>query len=440
MFTKKALIYLLINTMLLGGFPDFRMNMQKNYLFPEFSDMQTVPTKTYDLSEIKYPAQFPSPYELIATPTPRPTPVPTATPAPTPTPKPTPIPTQVPLGKKKVQSKEPGELTFNYPETAPLNTDPATYTLLVNKEYPISSKYIPYMVEPDVEIYHKGINERRYLQPIAATALEEMFAAAETDGFHLVLRCGFRSYKLQKSIYTWNLKTYGYYEVTRYHALPGTSEHQTGLAVDLCCEATNYDNNFDFLDTDEYAWLLENAHLYGWILRYPEDKTEITGYNFEPWHFRYVGIELATYLKEQNIVLEEYYGALPTANLLAVPKEYWSYLTEDDYDLMMEEVAAYEKKLEELANQPTPTPEPTLAPEETPAVTPTDFPEPDDTPTDAPAPEDEPAASPIPEDTPTAEPEKDSDEDLTLTPQPEDALPPSAPDNDTPSKKDTKKH
>jgi LAS superfamily LD-carboxypeptidase LdcB len=199
------------------------------------------------------PSPLPSPYELIATatpaptPTPKPTPTPTPTPAPTATPKPTPKPTQVPIGPEKLQSLLPGELTFNYPETALLNTDTDTYTLLVNKEYLLPEKYIPYMVEPDVEIYHKGINERRYLQPIAATALEDMFTAAESDGYHLVLRCGFRSYRLQKSIYAWNLKTYGYYEVTRYHALPGTSEHQTGLAVDLCCEATNYENNYDIL-------------------------------------------------------------------------------------------------------------------------------------------------------------------------------------------------
>ncbi len=409
MNTRKALLFLLINTLVLGGFPDFRINMQKDYLFPEFSGMQTVPTKTYDLTQFQYPAQFPSPYELIATPTPAPTPtpIPTATPAPTPTPKPTPVPTQVPLGKKKVQSKKPGNLTFTYPEAAPLNTDTATYTLLVNKEYPLSSKYIPYMVEPDVEIYHKGINERRYLQPIAATALEELFAAAEQDGFHLVLRCGFRSYNLQKAIYSWNLKTYGYYEVTRYHALEGTSEHQTGLAVDLCCEATDYKNNYDILKTPEYAWLLKNAHLYGWILRYPEDKTEITGYNFEPWHFRYVGVELATYLKEQDIVLEEYYGALPTANLIAVPEKYWSYLSAEDYAFMMEEIAAYEKKQKEQAalSTPTPTPVPTAtaAPEEhptdTPEPTPTSVPEedPDITPTATAAPDVSSDTTPVPE-------------------------------------------
>ena len=406
MSTKKAIIFFLINTLLLGGFPDFRTNMQTDYRFPEYAGVSSVPTKTYDFTNIKCPEQLPSPYELIATPTPVPTPEPTATPAPTSTPTPTPLPTQVPLGSKKVQSKKPGDLTYNYPEAAALNTDTATYTVLVNKEYSLSSKYIPYMVEPEVEIYHKDINERRYLQPIAATALEEMFAAAEEDGHHLVLRCGFRSYNLQRSIYSWNLKTYGYYEVSRYHAVEGTSEHQTGLAVDLCCEATGYKNNFDFLKTPEYAWLLENAHLYGWILRYPEGKEEITGYNFEPWHFRYVGVELATYLKEQNITLEEYYGAIPTTYLLAVPEKYRSYLSKEDYALMMEEIAAFEKKQEEAANRPTPTPIPTESPE--PTITPELTPEPTDEPepTSKPKPTNEPelTGKPEPTDEPATEP------------------------------------
>jgi len=376
---KKALIFFLVNTLLLGGFPDFRLGTPSQSSFSELTLMQSVSSGKFDFTQLKFPAILPSPADLVATPTPTttPTPAPTATPKPTKKPKPTatPTPTKVPLGKKKVQSKNPGDLTFSYPEPAKLNTDTATYTLLVNKEYPLSSSYIPYMVEPDVEIYHKGINERRYLQPIASDALETLFAAAEEDGLHLVMRCGFRSYKLQKSIYFWNLKTYGYYEATRYHALEGTSEHQTGLAVDLCCKATNYNNNYDFLKTSEYAWLLENAHLYGWTLRYPEDKTEITGYNFEPWHFRYVGVELATYLKEQDIVLEEYYGALPATNLLAVPKEYWSYLSKEDYALMMEEIKAYEKEQEKLAQRPTPTPTDDSKDKDKATPTPTDDPE-----------------------------------------------------------------
>lgn len=417
MNTKKALIFLMINTLLLGGFPDYRINMQPDYRFPAYSSLHTIPSKTVDPTQVTPPAQLPSVYELIAT----------ATPAPTPTPKPTPVPTRVPIGPEELQSLAPGELTFDYPEPAPLNTDTDTYTLLVNKEHLLSSKYIPYMVEPDVEIYHKGINERRYLQPIAATALEELFAAAELDGFHLVLRCGFRSYKLQKSIYSWNLKTYGYYEVTRYHALPGTSEHQTGLAVDLCCEATNYENNYDFLKTPEYKWLLENAHLYGWILRYPEDKTEITGYNFEPWHFRYVGTELAAYLKEQNLVLEEYYGALPTTNLLAVPEEYWDDLSDEDFAFMMEEIAEYEQKQSEAAQQPTPTPEPESDDTSEPEISPT--PETDDSTTQG----SDNTGTPEADDTTTPAPGEPTTPDVTPTPIPDETeipntIVPTAPD------------
>lgn len=402
MNAAKSLTLLVISTLLMHGFPDFRLSMAD----PDDLSGALLPQKTTSATAVlSYPVfsdPFFAPGRLLPTPTP--TPRPTATPTPTPTPRPTPVPTRVPLGN--TQSDHTGELTFTYPEAAELNTDTSTYTLLVNKEYPLSSSYIPFMVEPQVEIYHKDINERRYLQPVAATALEELFAAAEEDGYHLVLRCGFRSYKLQKSIYSSYLRYHGYYEASRYHALPGTSEHQTGLAVDLCCEATDYENNFSILKTPEYAWLLKNAHKYGWILRYPEDKTDITGYNFEPWHFRYVGIELAAYLTELDITLEEYYGAMPSTNLHVVPKEYWSLLSDKDLELMKKEMEEYEKKQEELAKQPTPTPTP--EPEPTQAPEPTGTPELPDTP--APTP---PGAT----GTPTA-PGLSDTPDQTVTPAP----------------------
>ena len=183
MNTRKSLTFLLISTLLLGGFPDFRISWQQSDFLSETPSWIRIPTTTYDLTQMEYPKLFPSPSEMVATPTPAPTPTPkpTPTPAPTATPKPTPKPTQVPLGK--TESTKQGKLTFNYPEPAPLNTKTSTYTVLVNKEYPLSSKYIPYMVEPNVEIYHKGINERRYLQPIAATALEESRCPEEDYSF-----------------------------------------------------------------------------------------------------------------------------------------------------------------------------------------------------------------------------------------------------------------
>lgn len=398
MNATKSLTLLVISTILMHGFPDFRFSMADPGDFSDTLLPQQTTSATAVLSYPTFSEPFFAPGRLIPTPTPTPTPSPTprptATPTPKPTPRPTPVPTRVPLGDTR--SDYAGDLTFTYPEAAVLNTDTSTYTLLVNKEYTLPSSYIPFMVEPQVEIYHKGINERRYLQPVAATALEELFAAAEEDGYHLVLRCGFRSYWLQKAIYSYALKTYGYYEASRYHALPGTSEHQTGLAVDLCCKATNYENNFSILRTPEYAWLLENAHKYGWILRYPEDKTDITGYNFEPWHFRYVGIELAAYLKELDITLEEYYGAIPSTNLLAVPEEYWSLLSDKDLELMKQDLEEYEKKQEELAKQPTPTPTPI--------------------PTEAPEPTDVPDLTGTP--APTAAPDLSGTPELTSTPTP----------------------
>jgi len=400
MNVSKTLTLFLISTLLFRGFPDFRISMinQEQLFFSCYPGLTSAPP----LAPLATPRPTATP-EPTLTPEPTVTPEPTITPEPTATPRPTATPTPVPLGK--TQAEHAGELTFAYPETAVLNTDTSTYTLLVNKEYPLSSSYIPFMVEPDVEIYHKGINERRYLQPIAAQALEELFAAAEADGLHLVLRCGFRSYRLQKSIYSHQLRYYGYYEASRFHALPGTSEHQTGLAVDLCCEATNYENNYDILYTEEYRWLLSNAADYGWILRYPEEKTHITGYNFEPWHFRYVGVELATYLTEHNLTMEEYYGALPTTNLLTVPKEYWSLMDEEDFEQMAKDEEEFQKKQLESEKQPTPTPTPT--PTSTP--TPTELPEPTDAPesTDTPEPTDAPEPTNTPDATPTPIPPTD---------------------------------
>lgn len=396
----KTLTLLIISTLLVQGFPDFRVARATPALIA--SALSVLPGDTdgaffFDPNKLIPPTPT---VTLTPAPTTAPTatPEPTATPKPTSTPKPTATPTPVPLGT--AVSELSGPLSFSYPEAAPLNTDPATYTCLVNKEYLLPSDYLPFMVEPEVEIYHKGINERRYLQPIAATALEEMFAAAEADGYHLVLRCGFRSYKLQKTIYTYQLKYEGYMEASRFHALPGTSEHQLGLAVDLCCKATDYKNDFTILDTEEYAWLLENAHRYGWILRYPEDKTHITGYNFEPWHFRFVGTELATYLKTQNITLEEYYGAYPKKNLLLVPEEYWKLMSPEDLALMQKDKEDYEKAQSRI----TPTPVPTPTPIPTPTPEPAELPEPSVTPTPTPAPTEAPTATPTPTPEPTNTP------------------------------------
>ena len=203
-----------------------------------------------------------------------------------------------------------------------LNTDPSTLTFLVNKEYVLPKNYIPKLVEPKVNHCQPIGSHKRYMREEAATALEEMFAAAKADGYDLWVKTAYRSYSNQYATYTWMLQYRGVQEAVYYHAVPGTSEHQTGLAVDIVCEASNYENELSFEKTEEYTWLKENCYKYGFTLRYWEGKEHITGYNYEPWHYRYVGVELATYLMEQELTLEEYYNALPTTDLFQVPKEY----------------------------------------------------------------------------------------------------------------------
>ena len=133
----------------------------------------------------------------------------------------------------------------------------------------------------------------------AANALESLFNAADADGIYLYAVSGYRSYSYQSSIYN---------PYSGYSAPPGASEHQLGLAMDVT--AAQYGGNLvtEFGYTDEGKWLAENAHKYGFVVRYLEGKEDITGYYYEPWHIRYLGVELATELKEKGLTLEEFYG------------------------------------------------------------------------------------------------------------------------------------
>ncbi len=135
-----------------------------------------------------------------------------------------------------------------------------------------------------------------------ADAFAEMKSAAAAEGLNIWNASGFRSYELQRSLYNRYSDRDGKDAADRYSARPGHSEHQTGLAIDLN-EITNA-----FKDTAEGKWVAENCHRYGFILRYPEGKEAQTGYMYEPWHIRYVGIDTATSIYESGLCLEEYYG------------------------------------------------------------------------------------------------------------------------------------
>ena len=183
--------------------------------------------------------------------------------------------------------------------------------LLVNKDNPIPKDYVPdNMVTPDVDFGRFVAEENRQMIPEAASALEDMFNAAESEGIKLAGVSAYRSYDTQKKIYTNNVATKGLAYSSVYSAEPGKSEHQTGMAIDISTPGLGYQLWTSFATTKEGQWVNEHCHEYGYIVRYQDDKTEITGYAYEPWHIRYVGVEVAGILTERGITLEEYEGAI----------------------------------------------------------------------------------------------------------------------------------
>ena len=223
-----------------------------------------------------------------------PTPAPTEPPEVTKTPEPTEAPTPTPIA---------------------VNTDISTITFLVNREYPLPEGFVPEeLTTPDVRFPFSDTSiDKAKMTPEAGEALALMFDAAYNEAkLTLYGVSAYRSYSRQYTIYATNLATRGIAHTNRYSAAPGRSEHQTGLAIDISCASEGYGLETTFADTPEGIWVAENAHRFGFILRYPKDKEHITGYNYEPWHIRYVGCDLAGYLYETGLTLDEYYG-VPSA-------------------------------------------------------------------------------------------------------------------------------
>lgn len=193
--------------------------------------------------------------------------------------------------------------------TVPIDTIPSSYTALVNRDYLLPSTYVPKdLTEPKVRFSHGEHDDKRKLRKVAAKALEKMFHAAEKDKIILYGVSGYRSYKRQESIYNRNVSLHGKKATDALSAKPGSSEHQTGLTIDISTASVNCLLTERLGDTKEGKWIAKNAHKYGYIVRYPKNKSKITGYSYEPWHIRYVGVPVATYLYENKLTLEEYYG------------------------------------------------------------------------------------------------------------------------------------
>ena len=158
----------------------------------------------------------------------------------------------------------------------------------------------------------KASSAEMQLSQECAEALVKMFDAADADGIKLYLKSAYRSWQTQNTMYYNRLKKYGYDD--GYVSMPGASDHQTGLGCDIVSYSwRDKGMNGKFAETEEAQWMAEHCAEYGFVIRYPEDKVEITGIEYEPWHLRYVGIPVATWMTENGLCLEEFHEQLVAA-------------------------------------------------------------------------------------------------------------------------------
>ncbi|MCU7200267.1 D-alanyl-D-alanine carboxypeptidase family protein, partial [Turicibacter sp. H121] len=187
--------------------------------------------------------------------------------------------------------------------------DPSSLTALVNKNFQLPCSYVPNdLVLLDVPLYNNSSsNLANYMRSEAAVALKKMFNAAKAEkGYKLVARSGYRSYKTQESLYNNYVSNKGQVWADTYSARPGHSEHQTGLAIDITSPTVNNSLSDSFGTTAEGKWVAQNAHRFGYILRYPQGRKSEVGYEYEPWHLRYVGVEIATEIYNSGLIYEDY--------------------------------------------------------------------------------------------------------------------------------------
>lgn len=173
--------------------------------------------------------------------------------------------------------------------------------ILVNKENILKQDYVPGdLVRVKVKFYPKVTRQEKKMRSQAARALEDLFLQGEKEGVELYGLSGYRSYTSQMDTFEGSEDKNGKKYAEQHVAKPGESEHQTGLAMDV----TNSKHSFPY--SEEARWLANNAYKYGFIIRYPKEKEDITGYSYEPWHIRYVGTDASEEINSKGIVLEEY--------------------------------------------------------------------------------------------------------------------------------------
>lgn len=172
------------------------------------------------------------------------------------------------------------------------------YDRLINRNHPLAPQYHPVcLIDAEIPFDALPTDPKRLLEPQTALAARSLFAHARSCGLSLCGISGYRSYERQRELF------HGSPQI----APPGTSEHQSGLALDVSCPRLDMALEESFAGTPEGQWLRRYAPLHGFILRYPKEKQHITGYPWEPWHIRYVTKSLSVYLNWKNLTLEEYH-------------------------------------------------------------------------------------------------------------------------------------
>ncbi len=188
-----------------------------------------------------------------------------------------------------------------------LNTNEDLGMLMnVNKFYTLSETYTPENLKNIDLTYAYDEEGKNKLIDYAYDKFLELWQAANDQGFYLMVTSSYRDYESQKEIYDYRVSTWGERKADETAARPGHSEHQTGLVIDMTSKTEPLADSFT--DSKAYEWLKENAYKYGFIERYPEGKTYLTGYNPESWHWRYVGLEAAKTMHDENITFDEYYA------------------------------------------------------------------------------------------------------------------------------------
>lgn len=204
----------------------------------------------------------------------------------------------------KVNSE--AQLDAVYSPLDPELTSADSYTVFVDKKHPLPSTYVPSdLYEP----YIPSTSEVLSMRQEVGVKAQEMIKAAKEAEISLYLMAAYRSYDDQQDYYRSRADLLGEKAVASLVDKPGHSEHQTGLALDFTDDPSGTES-MSFADTEAFAWLCENAHNYGFILRYPEGKEKYTGYSFRPWHFRYVGTITANsiYAMGKDATFEEFFG------------------------------------------------------------------------------------------------------------------------------------